>query len=295
MKKLLAIIAGEFLPGLNFLLVGKPLYALALWAFIYASVIVLWLTLAILDGSRIACWTYVISLFAVNTLCNLYHPGEAPATQPRRRRAHTVSAALIIAASILIFPRLARMQYRVTSASMEPTLVVGTTIVADPFSYGLFGRAIDRGDLVAHRNPNDSVTLFIHRIIAIPGDSVEIRNGLIYVNGGVLERSRNKTGEAQNRARIGQLDFQLPACDQGHLPESFCSGLRMEYRWRTGSVGWRVPDGGFFLVGDDVYNSFDSKYYGILERKHIQSKVICFGINAEMDSGTLARMGRKID
>jgi signal peptidase I len=294
-KKALAFIAGEFIPGLNFILMGKPLHALALWAFIYASILVLWLTLSFLGGSRIACWTYVIGLFSVITLCNLYHPRELPPIRTDRRLKHLAFGVIIVAASLVIFQRIAGMQYRVKSPSMEPTLVIGANIVADPFSYGLFGKKIGRGDIVIHQNPNDSVTLFIHRIVGIPGDSVEIGNGRISINGAILERSRIQHNETRNQDRMKQLEPELGACVRGLLPGSHCSGLMTEYRWRSGSVGWRLPGDGYFVVGDNVYESYDSKYYGVLDRKRIKSRVICYGIDAELDSGTFSRMGRKID
>src|SRR5688500_5923947 len=100
--------------------------------------------------------------------------------------------------------------YYVPSGSMEPTLAVGDRLLVDKFSYGysryslpsfpdlstllpardnrLFGKLPERGDVVVFRLPRDPSLSFVKRVIGLPGDRVQLREGSVWLNGAVVAR-----------------------------------------------------------------------------------------------------------
>ena len=112
---------------------------------------------------------------------------------------------------------------RVTSGSMENTIMTKDRVLGLRFSYWL--SEPERGDIVIFKYPDDESQNYIKRIIGLPGDTVEIVEGLVYVNGELLEEP---------------------------------------YLWETprGSFGpYEVPDDHYFMLGDNRNNSRDSRYW----------------------------------
>ena len=112
---------------------------------------------------------------------------------------------------------------RVTSGSMENTIMTGDRVLGLRFSYWF--SEPKQGDIVICKYPDDETQNYIKRIIGLPGDTVEIVYGVVYVNGEQLEEN---------------------------------------YLWETprGSFGpYQVPEGHFFMLGDNRNNSKDSRYW----------------------------------
>jgi signal peptidase I len=160
----------------------------------------------------------------------------------------------------------------VTSESMEPTLLVGDYLVvaksaygysryALPFSLPLFsGRVLasdpHRGDVVVFRYPKDDRVDYVKRIIGLPGDRIQLRDDLLYINDVALKRERiERTGEDVTHWAPAFVFWretlpdgvsyttELPA--KGHRPES--------------TETFTVPAGHYFIIGDDRDNSSDSR------------------------------------
>jgi signal peptidase I len=138
--------------------------------------------------------------------------------------------------------------YVVPSGSMEGTLFPGDRVVVDKHAYGLRipftlvkvlpGEAPARGDVIVFDEPA-SGTRLIKRIVATGGDSLEVRNGHVFING--------KPGDAK-----AVLNLQM-----GGGPD-------------VGPV--RVPDGQVFAMGDFRGNSRDSRYFGFVPVDRIYAK-----------------------
>ena len=114
----------------------------------------------------------------------------------------TVGAALLLA---MTFQSVAFQPYTIPSSSMEPGLVTGDYVVASKYPYGwsraslpfdpplgsgrLFGRDPARGDVVLFRLPRDRQQVWVKRLIGLPGDRVQVRDGQIFVNGQGVPRA----------------------------------------------------------------------------------------------------------
>ncbi len=115
----------------------------------------------------------------------------------------TVLIALLIAFGIRT---IAFEPFNIPSGSMVPTLLIGDYLFVSKYSYGystyslpygvrlfsgrVFGREPERGDVAVFKLPRDNRTDYIKRIVGLPGDRVQVRAGMLYINGEAVKRER---------------------------------------------------------------------------------------------------------
>jgi signal peptidase I len=133
------------------------------------------------------------------------------------------------------------VSYSMPSNSMAPTLKRGDFIVVSVWTYAL-GEP-QRGDLAVFEAPHTPKVNYVKRVMGLPGDRVAMRDGQLFINGQALAEP-----------------YLNP--DQSHAtPDS----LNMEERL--------VPEGEFFMLGDNRHNSNDSRYWGMVERDKLIGRV----------------------
>ncbi|MCD6574456.1 signal peptidase I [Candidatus Aerophobetes bacterium] len=151
----------------------------------------------------------------------------------------TVVIALVLAFLIRTF---VVQTFWIPSGSMEPTLLVGDRIMAYKLFYGI--SKVKRGDILIFKFPLDPRKDFVKRVIGLPGDTIEIRDKKVYINGKRL---------------IEPYVFHSDRWNTG-FP-------RDEY----GPV--KVPPGSLFVLGDNRDSSEDSRYWGYVPQKNIIGEV----------------------
>jgi len=155
--------------------------------------------------------------------------------------------------------------YHVPSPSMVPTLLVGDELIASKFAYGwgkysspiglmpdfsgrLFGHAPKRGDVVVFRLPRDPATTYVKRLIGLPGDRIQMREGRLYINDEMVPR--RPAGTFDGDARYVET---LPGGREHEVVE-----ISDTDRYDDTPV-FIVPERHYFMMGDNRDNSLDSR------------------------------------
>jgi signal peptidase I len=195
-------------------------------------------------------------------------PAQEPQKSALREYAEAFGVALILA---IILRTFFIQAYKIPSGSMERTLLVGDHIIVNKLDYGFrlpdsfFGltpfsssipygkylfpiEPVRRGDVVVFVFPEDRTKDFIKRVVAIPGDTVEVKAGMLYLNG---RRSPDPHAHfeksADERQSGSQADF-MPALKLGQNQ--------------------------YFMMGDNRDHSYDSRFWGPITRDAIEGRAL---------------------
>ena len=191
-------------------------------------------------------------------------PAKAPEPRPRSR-AREYTEAILVAVIFALFTRTFLFQaFQVPTASMEKNILVGDHLIVNKFIFAPHGasflghllpyRPVRRGDVLVFKFPEDPRRDFIKRTVALPGETVEIRDKVISVEGVRLEEPEvYHSGD-----RIWPDD---PA-----LPDS--------YRQRDQAHPFMVPPGSFFALGDNRDNSYDSRFWGAVPAANLKGRAM---------------------
>ena len=121
----------------------------------------------------------------------------------------------------------------IPSISMEPTLSVGNVVLGNRQD-----RIPERYDIILFRNPKNKKQVLIKRVIGLPGEKIEIKDGYIYVNG----------------ERIEEPYLQEKCNDSG---------------------SYQVPENSYFVMGDNRNHSYDSRDFSSIPQKDVLAKAVC--------------------
>jgi signal peptidase I len=167
--------------------------------------------------------------------------------------------AIIIAILIAFFIRTFIVQaFKIPSGSMKPTLLIGDHLLVNKFIYGVkipYVRKTlisisepKRGDVVVFIYPEDRSKDFIKRVIGVGGDTIEIRNKNIFLNGLPYQDTHGVYSD----------DFVIPGSIQP----------------RDNFGPFKVPEGTLFTMGDNRDQSYDSRFWGVVDMKDVLGKAM---------------------
>ncbi|MEQ8390838.1 MAG: signal peptidase I [Thalassospira sp.] len=185
----------------------------------------------------------------------------------------TVFWAIVIALMVRTF---AYEPFNIPSGSMIPTLLVGDYLFVSKFSYGyskhslpfslpiipgrVFESEPDRGDVVVFKLPADTSQDYIKRVIGLPGDTVQVTDGRLYINNKQIERERIEdyilTDGSGRSAAVPQYIETLPNGKVHRILELFGDQGPSD-----NTEAFTVPEGHYFMMGDNRDNSADSRAF----------------------------------
>lgn len=180
--------------------------------------------------------------------------------------------------------------YVVPTGSMKPTIVEGDRIFANKLAYDLKVPYTTwhiaqwdnpkRGDIVVFNSPADDKCL-VKRVIGLPGDSIAMRNNQLFINGeavnyGTIEQDYFESVIAERN--LEHLFFQEDLLGKPHAV--MITPLAPSPRSFTPVI---VPEGHYFMMGDNRDNSLDSRYIGFIKREEILGRAISIVISLDKD------------
>jgi signal peptidase I len=173
--------------------------------------------------------------------------------------------------------------YQIPSESMVPTLEVGDFVLVNKFAYGIrlpvLGTKIigvgepERGDVMVFIPPHDP-RYFIKRVIGIPGDVIRYENKALFING--IRAGYEFISQFEERTPFGLIPIR-------EYTESFEEGAHQVYRYPINDQPqeWIVPDGSYFMMGDNRGKSADSRVWGFASESNIVGKAVAIWVHKD--------------
>ncbi len=204
---------------------------------------------------------------------------EPDAAQPVPGRWRELVEVVLVAVIAALFVRTFLFQaFVVPSGSMEPTVLVGDHLLVNKFAFAPHGRAfsailpyrpVRRGDVIVFKFPEDPSRDFIKRVVAVPDDTVEVRDRRVFVNGVLDQRSERESRAASPPGR--------------RAPGSWMGATR-------------VPRDASFAMGDNRDSSYDSRFWGPVPAANLKGRALfVYWSLAPPSSGPSNGMARLFD
>lgn len=175
--------------------------------------------------------------------------------------------------------------YNIPSGSMIPTLNIGDYLFATKYSYGyskhafpmsmpivphgrIFAKMPKRGDVIIFKEPHTHRD-YIKRLIGLPGDTVQMIGGRLFINNKPVERTYVTTETIEDHDICGTYTRYLETLPNGVQHDIYELSDTMQY---DDTPPVTVPEGYFFAMGDNRDNSLDSRYFGVVPLENLTAK-----------------------
>jgi len=206
---------------------------------------------------------------------------------------------LLIAGSIAIFFRSIFFEpFNIPSGSMIPSLLVGDYLFVSKYSYGyskysfpfgvapitdrIFEKSPKRGDVIVFRKPGDETIDYIKRLVALPNDTVQVKDGVLYINKKMVERTKSNVGIMKNSFGDEKTFIQYKETFDGLSFHQIIEASDQDLFDDT--IEFKVPDNHFFFMGDNRDNSRDSRSpeVGFVPKRNLigKAQIIFFSHNS---------------
>ncbi len=221
---------------------------------------------------------YLLYLKSVN---RAFNEDDEPLLVEYARSFFPVVLIVLILRSFLVEP------FRIPSGSMMPTLLIGDFILVNKFTYGIRLPVLnkklvelnrpERGDIVVFRYPKQPKVDYIKRVIGLPGDKIAYYNKKVYINGKPV--SQVSLGSYKG---VGQGETMTGA---EHFVENLHSvehSILIRHGQPSVESVYIVPNGHYFVMGDNRDNSNDSRYWGTVPEANLVGKAFFIWMNWDL-------------
>jgi len=289
-------VLGFFVSTLGLLYVARWRWAVAVTFAVLA--------MAVLDILCLSGWPLISTCFnlvVAVTVCRFSYAQARDFDPERPRPVYSrwpglLLVSLAIVTCIVVFRAFLYEPFRAPSGSMQPGIPVGSRLVVQKWGYGNYGtygmhivrssltQPVERGDVMVFELPPLQKVQYLKRVVALPGDTVLVRDGQLTVNGQTvpltpkndfmdelsmryLKRFQESVGAS---AYDVLFDDKLPPITAP--TENFA---HMENcRYELHEITCKVPEGHYYFMGDYRSNSLDSRFWGFVPQANLLGKVV---------------------
>ena len=199
----------------------------------------------------------------------------------------SLATTIVIAVFVITFVVQA---FQIPSESMEKTLLIGDYLLVDKAHYGhsrfwgwlLPYHSIQRQDIIVFRYPVNPRQHFVKRVVAVPGDRVRLINKHVYVNG-IRQDDEYATF---NWAQRDKFRDNFP--DGGFYADKISARWFLQAQKLLEDNELIVPEGSFFVLGDNRDDSYDSRYWGFVPAENVVGRPLLIYFSMDRDSPVLA-------
>ena len=195
--------------------------------------------------------------------------------------------------------------FRIPSGSMMPSLLVGDFILVNKYEYGIRlpvlhnklteGTPVKAGDVAVFRFPENEELDFIKRVVGLPGDHVSYYNRRLMINNKPLPVESNGIYAGQGTTKDNMQGAEVFIEQLGGSSHQMMTDAQVKFSANGELI---VPDGHYFVMGDNRDHSNDSRFWGFVPEKNLVGKAVRVWMHWDWRSGgsglDLSRIGTKI-
>ena len=210
--------------------------------------------------------------------------GKEPMIVDYARSLFPVFFIVLVLRSFIVEP------FRIPSASMMPTLLRGDFILVNKYDYGIrlpvlntkvFGSGKpQRGDVVVFRYPEDPAVPFIKRVVGVPGDRLQYRDKRLSINGQEINVELKGVYHSEGVGSRENGSYLLEESLGEVKHEILINPLQVSPL----EIDRKIPDGYYFVLGDNRDNSRDSRYWGLVPDENLVGRAFYIWMNWSSDS-----------
>ena len=211
-----------------------------------------------------------------------------------------------VIAFVLVLRSFVYEPFQIPSGSMMPTLLVGDFVLVEKFSYGLKDPAFrfkflptgepKRGDIIVFKYPEDTRVDYIKRVIGLPGDTIYYKNKNIWIQEKCASQKANCPAPKKLATEYVQkgefFDYGVPLIEYqetlGDVSHSILINPQrydrsQNYKPTPNRAQWLVPEGKYFVMGDNRDNSKDGRFWGFVSDEHLVGKAVAIWMSFEFN------------
>jgi len=191
---------------------------------------------------------------------------------------------------VLILRSFIAEPFRIPSASMMPTLLIGDFILVNKYDYGIRlpvlntlvyrNKTPERGDIIVFRYPEDPSIPYIKRVVGLPGDHITYYDKTLFINGKPVEQE-----DLGKYVAMGSGEMMDGASLRLENLESVTHEILVDLERYSRDVEGIVPENHYFVLGDNRDNSKDSRYWGFVPDNNLIGRAFLIWMNWDTRNG----------